>query len=45
MEKSEKIVEELTMINKQSFAMALCVHKDPELRTQSAEKANLLIKG
>ncbi len=44
MENSETLVEELEIINKQSYAMALSIHKDPALRRQSAEQAKLLIK-
>jgi hypothetical protein len=40
----DKLVEELEMINKQSFGMACSIHKEPALRTQSGEKARLLRK-
>jgi len=41
-ERVDKLIEELEMINKQSFGMACSVHKEPALRTQYAEKAHLL---
>lgn len=41
-ERVVKLIEELEMINKQSFKMACSVHKEPVLRTQFSEKAHLL---
>jgi hypothetical protein len=41
-ERVDKLIEELEMINKQSFVMAYSIHKEPALRTQFAEKAHLL---
>jgi hypothetical protein len=38
----DKFIEELEIINKQSFEMACSVHKEPALRTQFAEKAHLM---
>ena len=38
----DKLIEELEMINKQSFGMACSVHKEQALRTQYTEKAHLL---
>ncbi len=43
-ERVDKLIEKLEMINKQSFGMACSIHKEPALRTQSAEKACLLRK-
>jgi hypothetical protein len=43
-ERVGKLIEELEMINKQPFGMARPIHKEPALRTQSAEKAHLLRK-
>jgi len=43
-ERVDKLIEELEMINKQSFGMARSIHKEPALRTQSAAKAHLLRK-
>ena len=40
----DKLVEELEIINKQSFGMARSIHKEPALRTQSTEKARFLRK-
>ncbi len=39
-----KLIEELEMINKESFGMARSIHEQPALRTQAAEKASLLKK-
>ncbi len=39
-----QIVEELEMINKESFRMACSIHREPALRAQSAERASLLKK-
>ncbi len=44
MGESQTLIEELEMINKESYGMALAIHKDPALRAQSAEKAKFLIK-
>jgi hypothetical protein len=41
-ERVDKLIEELEMINKQSFGMACSIHKEPALRTQFAEKAHFL---
>ena len=41
-ERVDKLIEELEMINKESFRMACSVHEEPALRTQFAEKACLL---
>lgn len=43
-ERVDQLIEELEMINKQSFGMAHSIHKEPALRTQSADKAHLLRK-
>ncbi len=39
---SDQLVEELKVINKRAFDMALSVHKDPGLRTQLTEEATPL---
>ncbi len=39
-----QIVEELEMINKESFGMACSIHREPALRAQCAEKAYVLKK-
>lgn len=41
-EREDNLIEELEMINKQSFGMACSVHKEPALRTHYAEKAHLM---
>lgn len=41
-ERVDKLIEELDMIKNQSFGMACSIHKEPALKTQSAEKAYLL---
>ena len=41
-ERVDKLIEELEMINKESFGMAHSIHKEPALRTQFAEKAHFL---
>ena len=43
-ERVDKLIEELEMIDKQSFVLARSIHKEPALRTSSAEKARLLRK-
>ncbi len=43
-EKADQLVEELEMINKQAFRMAVSVHEDSSLRPQLAEEARLLQK-
>ena len=43
-ERVDKLIEELEMINKQSFGMACSIHKEPALLAQSGEKARLVIK-
>ena len=40
----DKLIEEFEMIDRQSFVMARSIHKEPALRTSSAEKARLLRK-
>ncbi len=42
--KMVQIVEELEMINKESFGMACSIHREPALRAQYAEKAHVLRK-
>jgi hypothetical protein len=41
-ERVDKFIEELEMINKESFRMASSVYEEPALRTQFAEKGHLL---
>ncbi len=40
--KVDQLVKELEMINKESFRMARSIHREPALRTQSAERARTL---